>query len=110
MRFVNLGWMVALVNLNYFSLKWHPSYLKFSFTKASTLFASIAADFIFCLGGKFSFLEPHQSSPWKSVTCMEDPPPIRFELLTFCTGICLGFQLTDFFQFGESGVFLFYLV
>lgn len=29
---------------------------------------------------------------------MEAPPPIRFELLIFCSGMCLCFQLTGFFS------------
>lgn len=34
-------------------------------------------------------------------------PPVSFEVLTFCVGICLCFQLTDLFPFGRDVTFLF---
>lgn len=34
-------------------------------------------------------------------------PPVSFEVLTFCVGICLCFQLTDLFPFGRGITFLF---
>lgn len=102
--------MVALVNVNDFSLKWHLPYLKFSLSKASALFCMCRGIslglhffflwkkmwwFLFC----FCFFEHRWSYILKIGACMEAPPPIRFELLTFYIRMFLGFQLTDFFQF-----------